>query len=67
VLTVRPWQAGISAAVLPRAYQDIIEVFADHGAGMPRAGRWPPTLATIEPRSQRCAASPSTRGCQDIA
>ncbi|MFJ4689326.1 hypothetical protein [Streptomyces sp. NPDC088789] len=39
VLTVRPWQAGISAAVLPRAYQDILEVFADHGAGMLRAGR----------------------------
>jgi uncharacterized coiled-coil protein SlyX len=39
VLTVQPWQAGISAAVLPRAYQDILEVFADHGAGMLRAGR----------------------------
>lgn len=39
VLTVRPWQAGISVAVLPRAYQDILEVFADHGAGMLRAGR----------------------------
>lgn len=39
VLTVRPWQAGISAAVLPPAYQDILEVFADQGAGMLRAGR----------------------------
>ncbi|MFM9700924.1 hypothetical protein ACKI2D_47475 [Streptomyces europaeiscabiei] len=39
VLTVRPWQEGISTAVLPRAYQDILEVFADHGAGMLRAGR----------------------------
>ncbi|MFF0227700.1 hypothetical protein [Streptomyces sp. NPDC004629] len=39
VLTVRPWQAGISAAVLPRAYQDILEVFADHRAGMLPAGR----------------------------
>jgi hypothetical protein len=39
VLTVSPWRAGISAAVLPRGYQDILEVFADHGAGMLRAGQ----------------------------
>jgi len=39
VLTVHPWQEGVAATVLPHAYQDILEVFVDHGGGMPRAGQ----------------------------
>jgi hypothetical protein len=38
VMTVPPWRAGISASVLPRAYQDVLEVLVDAGGGM-RAGK----------------------------
>jgi hypothetical protein len=31
VVTVRPWQEGGDASVLPRAYQDLVEVAADAG------------------------------------
>lgn len=31
VLTVPPWRPGIAVSVLPRAYQDIVEVLADAG------------------------------------
>jgi len=49
-VTVPPWQEGSEAAVLPRSYQDLLEVAADAGrplraaefaaaAGLPRTGR----------------------------
>lgn len=38
VMTVPPWRAGINASVLPRAYQDVLEVLVDSGGGM-RAGK----------------------------
>ncbi|WP_331744261.1 hypothetical protein OG762_49560 (plasmid) [Streptomyces sp. NBC_01136] len=31
VLTVPPWRPGIAVSVLPRAYQDIVEVLVDAG------------------------------------
>ncbi|MFF7988077.1 hypothetical protein ACFZDK_55365 [Streptomyces sp. NPDC007901] len=31
VLTVPPWRPGIAVAVLPRAYQDLVEVLVDAG------------------------------------
>jgi hypothetical protein len=31
VLTVVPWRPGIAVAVLPRAYQDLVEVLVDAG------------------------------------
>ncbi|WP_149825522.1 hypothetical protein [Streptomyces tailanensis] len=31
VLTVPPWRPGIAVAVLPKAYQDIVEVLVDAG------------------------------------
>jgi len=38
VMTVPRWRAGMSASVLPRAYQDVLEVLVDSGGGM-RAGK----------------------------
>jgi hypothetical protein len=38
VLTVPPWRVGLSAAVLPQAYRDILEVCADGGEPL-RAGQ----------------------------
>jgi hypothetical protein len=37
VLTVPPWRPGVEVTLLPRAYQDIVEVLADAGHPM-RAG-----------------------------
>uniref|UniRef100_UPI003F4948B9 hypothetical protein n=1 Tax=Nonomuraea sp. CA-252377 TaxID=3240003 RepID=UPI003F4948B9 len=38
VVTVPPWQAGMSAAMLPRVYRDAVEIMADAGRAM-RAGQ----------------------------
>ncbi|MFF4625842.1 hypothetical protein [Nonomuraea jabiensis] len=38
VVTVPPWQPGMSAAVLPRAYRDAVEIMADAGQAI-RAGQ----------------------------
>lgn len=38
VVTVPPWQPGMSAAMLPRAYRDAVEIMADAGRAM-RAGQ----------------------------
>ena len=40
-VTVPPWQEGPEASVLPRAYQDLLEVAADAGRPL-RAGSSPP-------------------------
>ncbi|WP_326823317.1 hypothetical protein [Streptosporangium sp. NBC_01756] len=38
VVTVPRWRPGMNTSVLPRAYQDVLEVLADTGSGM-RAGK----------------------------
>ena len=38
-MTVPPWQEGAEAPVLPRAYQDLLEVAADAGRPL-RAGEF---------------------------
>ncbi|MBG0814647.1 hypothetical protein HS045_10605 [Planomonospora sp. ID82291] len=38
VVTVPRWRPGMNSSVLPRAYQDVLEVLADAGGGM-RAGK----------------------------
>ncbi|WP_344966975.1 hypothetical protein [Streptosporangium fragile] len=38
VVTVPRWRPGMNASVLPRAYQDVLEVLTDAGSGM-RAGK----------------------------
>ena len=38
-VTVPPWQEGAEASVLPRAYQDLLEVAADAGRPL-RAGEF---------------------------
>jgi hypothetical protein len=38
-VTVPPWQEGSEASVLPRAYQDLLEVAADAGRPL-RAGEF---------------------------
>ncbi|WP_336216807.1 hypothetical protein [Nonomuraea sp. LPB2021202275-12-8] len=38
VVTVPPWQPGMKAAMLPRAYRDAVEIMADAGRAM-RAGQ----------------------------
>jgi hypothetical protein len=38
VMTVPRWGVGMSASVLPRAYQDVLEVLVDSGGAM-RAGK----------------------------
>ncbi|MGW0828332.1 hypothetical protein [Streptomyces sp. NPDC002845] len=38
VLTVPPWRPGLTVSVLPRSYQDLMEVLADTGHAM-RAGQ----------------------------
>ena len=38
-MTVPPWQEGAGASVLPRAYQDLVEVAADAGRPL-RAGEF---------------------------
>jgi hypothetical protein len=38
VVTVPPWQPGMNAAVLPRAYRDAVEIMADAGHAI-RAGQ----------------------------
>ncbi len=38
VVTVPPWQPGMNAAVLPRAYRDAVEIMADAGRAI-RAGQ----------------------------
>ena len=38
-VTVPPWQEGLGAPVLPRAYQDLLEVAADAGRPL-RAGEF---------------------------
>ncbi|MGW4797630.1 hypothetical protein ACWEPC_34940 [Nonomuraea sp. NPDC004297] len=38
VVTVPPWQPGMRAAMLPRAYRDAVEIMADAGRAM-RAGQ----------------------------
>jgi hypothetical protein len=38
-VTVLPWQEGADASVLPRAYQDLLEVAADAGRPL-RAGEF---------------------------
>ncbi|GAA2220687.1 hypothetical protein GCM10009850_122540 [Nonomuraea monospora] len=38
VVTVPPWQPGITAAMLPRAYRDAVEIMVDAGRAM-RAGQ----------------------------
>jgi hypothetical protein len=38
VMTVPRWRAGMSVSVLPRAYQDVLEVLVDSGGAM-RAGQ----------------------------
>ena len=52
-VTVPPWQDGAEASVLPRAYQDLLEVAADAGRPL-RAGEFaaaaglPADKATVE-------------------
>ncbi|MDP4510274.1 hypothetical protein [Nonomuraea turcica] len=38
VVTVPPWQPGMTVAVLPRAYRDAVEIMVDAGRGL-RAGQ----------------------------
>ena len=52
-MTVLPWREGLEASVLPRAYQDLLEVASDAGCPL-RAGEFgaaaglPPAKAKVE-------------------
>ncbi|MFI9844106.1 hypothetical protein ACIHFD_44230 [Nonomuraea sp. NPDC051941] len=58
VITVPRWRPGMKVLVLPRAYQDVLEVLADADGAM-RAGKIVVALGCRprRPRSRACARS----------
>ena len=60
VVTVPPWQPGMKAAVLPRAYRDAVETMVDAGQAMrPGRSRWRWGCRMRPPSGRDCGPSSS--------
>ena len=59
-VTVPPWQEGTEASVLPRSYQDLLEVAADAGRPL-RAGEFAAATASVAVTSAELSTSTRCR------